>query len=171
MPSLGRRLEAAAHPSAERKPLPIHQSSARLPGAAGLSTRLCYLSQRYLVNTDVSDSLAGWKVINQPLNLLIGRNICCLCWWHVLPHGSDGCGLVRSQPNWETQVYMFPESYLQPSIKVIMSHLKTFTSVFCDCIIVLEIGYSEHHTCRKTISFSQKLDVDIADLCASQRGK
>lgn len=57
----------------ERKTLPIHQSSGCLPGAAGLTTGLCRLFHRYSVNTDVPDSLAGWKVINQPLNLLIGK--------------------------------------------------------------------------------------------------
>lgn len=62
----------------------------------------------------------------------------------------------------------FPGPVSSHQSKVIMSHLETFTSTSCDCATVLKIGYSEHHTCHKIIALCQKLDVGVADLCASQ---
>lgn len=152
----------------------IHQSCSRLLGVVVLTTRVCHFFHGYLVNTGTSSSLAG-REGHQPLNPLVGKQqlfprvggTCC----HST---SDGYELVHTQTS-TTRLWhgckCFPGPVSSQPSKVIMSHLKTFTSASCACITVLEIRYSEHHTWHKIITFCQKLDADVADLCASQHEK
>lgn len=150
----------------------IHQSCSRLLGAVVLTTRVCHFFHGYLVNTGTSSSLAGWEG-HQPL--LVGKQ-------QFFPHvdgtcchsTSDGYELVHTQTS-TTRLWhgckCLPGPVSSHPSKVIMSHLKTFTSVSSAFTAVLEIRYSEHHTWHKIITFCQKLDVDVADLRASQHEK